>query len=89
MYAVDDTLAFGPVCDVGFGFQEALVVCKDQGFKKALFMAYGSFFGPVKGHFAMTGLTCNELMTGLPDCNWSSNEAYCHSKAGAGVVCKA
>jgi len=78
---------FGPVCDDGWGIEDAQVVCASLGFDRAQSEATtNSFFGNVPSDFSLDDVACTGSETGIEECTSITNE-NCGPTEGAGVRC--
>jgi deleted-in-malignant-brain-tumors protein 1 len=74
-----------PICDDGWGHNEAMVVCRQLGY------LYGSptdqsFFGDVSDNFAMDDVQCSGDEEYIWGC-FHVTEHNCENSEGAGVIC--
>jgi len=85
VFAVNREGYFGPVCDDGWGADEATVVCKQLGFNSGSARTE-STWGSVPSFFAMDEVNCIGNERALQDCSYSAKDD-CGSNEGAGVIC--
>ena len=80
---------WGTVCDDGWDYTEAWVVCRQLGFGYYSGLAYGSaYFGEGSKSILLHNVTCNRYESTLAICShaFGSSENCSHSK-DAGVIC--
>ena len=78
---------FGPVCDDGFDWNAANVVCKQLGFSGASAIHERSFYGFVNHIFSYDDISCESSETTLDECGHNNHE-NCGPNEGAGVQCE-
>ncbi|XP_078610727.1 scavenger receptor cysteine-rich domain-containing group B protein-like isoform X2 [Branchiostoma floridae x Branchiostoma japonicum] len=81
---------WGTVCDDGFGWQEARVICRELGFSDYQTYHHNALFGPGTGPIWMDGLNCNGYESSLQYCprnNWGQHDCGHHEDVS--VVCVA
>eukprot|EP00092_Neocalanus_flemingeri_P006029 GFUD01006497.1.p1 GENE.GFUD01006497.1~~GFUD01006497.1.p1 ORF type:complete len:1454 (-),score=172.81 GFUD01006497.1:158-4519(-) len=74
-----------PVCDEGWGVNEAAVTCRLLGFQHG-FAATNSKFGSIPNISFFGDVRCVGTEDSLFDCNYNSDT--CSEKRGAGVICQ-
>jgi len=80
---------WGTVCDEGWGYTEAWVVCRQLGFGSYSGTSVGSaYFGEGSGSILLHNVTCSGYESTLLSCNHGlgSSENCSHSQ-DAGVIC--
>lgn len=86
VYANNRNGYFGPVCDDGWGQNEANVVCRQLGYSYGN-LHTGSYYGTVStSDFAMDDVVCSGTEQYLQDCSYSTTD-NCDIYDGAGVYC--
>merc|ERR1719341_1034005 len=86
VYATNIYGYFGPVCDDGWGTNEANVVCRQLGFGSGIYKI-GSHYGTVStGDFAMDDVNCSGSENYLQNCSYQTTDD-CGTSEGAGVHC--
>ena len=90
VYAVNSQGVFGPVCDDGWGQDEAFIVCEQLGYVDGQYLC-GSAYGPVDDDFAMDDVFCHfhqDEWDGryLQECDYNLVD-NCGQNEGAGVYC--
>jgi len=76
-----------PVCDDGWGTEEALVVCRQLGYTAASY-TQGSAYGYVSDNFIMDDVVCRGSELYLLSCfSDGPNIENCGTGEGAGVIC--
>lgn len=79
---------WGTVCDDGWSFEDASVVCEEMGFVKAIFQANRAKFGQGTGPVWLSKMMCTGQEKTLLDCphsGWGENS--CDHSRDAGVSC--
>lgn len=78
------------VCDDGWDFRDATVVCRQLGYSRALSAERDATFGPGSGNIYMTEVSCHGNETNLEDCNFSRRRVnlFCLATNDAGVRCE-
>jgi len=85
VFAVNRNGSYGPVCDDGWDYREARVVCRQLGYNYGT--AYSSSrWGRVPDHMSMDDLNCNGQENYLQDCQHTTHDD-CSGSEGAGVWC--
>merc|ERR1719348_1442439 len=86
VYATNRNGYFGPVCDDGWGSDEARVVCKQLGYSEGT-ATTESYFGSVStATFSMDNVVCRGSESYLQDCVYYASH-YCAFSEAAGVKC--
>merc|ERR1719341_1203980 len=86
VYATNRFGYFGPVCDDGWGTNDANVVCRQLGFGSGIYKI-GSHYGTVStSDFAMDNVNCSGSENYLQDCPYTATDD-CGTSEGAGVHC--
>ena len=84
-------MVLGPVCDDNWDQLDALVVCRQLGYRHALptwDSWFGGVYGEVVGDFSMDEVNCNGNETRLEECFHNSRLSLkCERGHGAGVIC--
>ena len=75
-----------PVCDDGWGIDDAWVVCKQLGFPSVVSATSNSKFGQVPSSFRMDDVECTGEESSLLECP-HNRDHNCGSSEGAGVIC--
>jgi hypothetical protein len=77
-----------PVCDYGWGWNDAMVTCKSLGYNFTQNVVGNSHFGPVPDNFinGIGYVSCNGDEENLHDCTFNDN-VKCPTNRGAGVIC--
>ena len=77
----------GPVCDYGWGWKDAQVVCRSQGYNFTFKPVGNSHFGLVPDNFinVLGYVSCNGEESYLKDCSFGN--VKCPANRGAGVIC--
>ncbi|XP_019616108.1 PREDICTED: deleted in malignant brain tumors 1 protein-like [Branchiostoma belcheri] len=81
---------WGTVCDDGFGWQEARVICRELGFSDYSTYYYRAYYGQGSGPIWMDNLNCNGYESSLQYCThngWGSHNCYHYEDVS--VVCGA
>ncbi|XP_078695273.1 scavenger receptor cysteine-rich domain-containing protein DMBT1-like [Branchiostoma floridae x Branchiostoma belcheri] len=81
---------WGTVCDDGFGWQEARVICRELGFSDYSTYYYRAYYGQGSGPIWMDNLNCNGYESSLQYCThngWGSHNCYHYEDVS--VVCAA
>ena len=76
----------GPVCQYGWGREEAAVVCRQLGYPGVSLPTVHSQYGHVQTPYAMDNLNCTGGEGFLQECAYSTN-SFCNKYEAAGVVC--
>ena len=78
-----------PVCDDGWGWKEAKVICRNLGYNFTYKPVSKSQFGPVPNKFinGIGYISCNGKEESLQNCSFREN-VKCPTDRGAGVFCK-
>ena len=81
---------WGGICDDGFNFEEANVVCREAGFSlgaKEVFI--GSHFGKGSGHILLDELDCKGDENSILECKFDPwNITDCNDREWVGVSCR-
>ena len=85
LFVVNENNFYGPVCDDDWGYEEALVACRQLGFTSGI-ETTSSHFGPVPDQFAMDNVICSGYEATIQECQYSPSDD-CGSGEGAGVIC--
>ncbi|KAJ8027600.1 Deleted in malignant brain tumors 1 protein [Holothuria leucospilota] len=77
---------WGTVCDDSWGYNEAIVVCRQLGFPSALEATTNALFGEGHGKIHLNDVDCAGHEKSILQCPRSSNRKCVHAE-DAGVVC--
>ena len=81
---------WGTVCDDGWNFKEAQVVCRQLGFGPAITVRDNAFYGQGSGQIWIDELNCVGTELSIENCShngWGNHDCY-HTE-DAGVSCYA
>uniref|UniRef100_A0A673B8D7 SRCR domain-containing protein n=1 Tax=Sphaeramia orbicularis TaxID=375764 RepID=A0A673B8D7_9TELE len=85
MYAMGE---WGTVCDDGWGFEDAMVACRQMNCGNALSAKSGAFFGSGGGRILIDEIDCIGNETSLSDCRHRGLSIHdCRHTEDAGVIC--
>lgn len=79
---------WGTVCDDGWSYEDATVVCQQMGFLKAIYQAKRAMFGQGTGPVWLSKMECTGTEKSLLDCphpGWGQHS--CDHRRDAGVSC--
>ena len=80
--------AWGTVCDDGWDFKDANVVCRQLGFQRALTAVKAAAFGRGQGKISIKNVRCTGDESSLRHCGHSTFvRDNCTHSNDAGVVC--
>merc|ERR1711892_433748 len=85
LFVVNENNFYGPVCDDDWGYEEALVACRQLGFTDGR-ETTNSHYGPVPFEFAMDDVRCSGHESKIRECQHITNDD-CSDAEGAGVQC--
>ena len=85
VFATNRDGIFGPVCDDGWSYNQAVVVCRQLGYDDG-YSYLESHWGAVPDTFAMDSVSCSGDEQHLQDCSYETIE-NCDAGEGAGVRC--
>ncbi|PIK36252.1 hypothetical protein BSL78_26916 [Apostichopus japonicus] len=77
---------WGTICDDDWDYNDAIVFCRQLGFKDVDKVRKNAFFGEGNGQIFMDGIECDGTERAITDCPYISNHNCIHSE-DAGVVC--
>ncbi|XP_038054096.1 scavenger receptor cysteine-rich domain-containing group B protein-like [Patiria miniata] len=81
--------AWGAICDQGWDFKEAAIVCRQLGFLEAVEAKTGSVFGESELPIVMNRVSCKGTERKLADCPFvCTSPHHCNNSQEAGVICK-
>ena len=79
---------WGSVCDEGWDFNDARVVCRSQGLDDAIIATHNAAFGQGSGPIWLTNLQCSGNESNLLECpHGGSPDNQCSHSDDAGVIC--
>ena len=79
---------WGTVCDDGWTYEDARVVCRQLGYPDALQATGQAHFGGGSGQIWMDGVRCLGTESGLQDCRFNGWRYHdCIHEEDAGVIC--
>ncbi|KAJ8023312.1 Neurotrypsin [Holothuria leucospilota] len=79
---------WGTVCDDDWDMEDAMVVCRELGYQRALGSRERSFFGRGSGTIWMDNVVCTGDETSLADCTKNPTGVHnCDHSEDAGVIC--
>ena len=79
---------WGTVCDDGWNFNDAQVICRQLGFGPATTVRRNAFYGQGSGNVWLRNLNCNGTELTVDDCShngWRVQD--CSHRRDAGVQC--
>merc|ERR1712226_1063993 len=85
VFATNRDGIFGPVCDDGWSYNQAVVVCRQLGYDDG-YSYLESHWGAVPDTFAMDSVSCSGDEQHLQDCSYETTDD-CGTYEGAGVAC--
>ncbi|XP_071819335.1 uncharacterized protein [Apostichopus japonicus] len=77
---------WGTICDDNWDYNDAIVFCRQLGFKDVDKVRKDAFFGEGNGQIFMDGIECDGTERAITDCPYTSYHNCIHSE-DAGVVC--
>ena len=85
MYYNDE---WGTVCDNGWDFDDALVVCRQLGYGPPIVPRYRAHYGQGSGQIWLNRLNCNGNESAIGECSHAGWGIHgCEHKGDAGVEC--
>ena len=79
---------WGTVCDDGWDFYDAQVVCNELSYGRAIAAKHGAFYGKGDGKIWLDNVNCIGTESSIRKCShggWGNHN--CHHKKDAGVQC--
>ncbi|CAL1525863.1 unnamed protein product [Lymnaea stagnalis] len=79
---------WGSICETGFGFEEAMVVCRMLGFRNGGIAVLDRRYGEGNYNFLMTNINCNGSENTLSECSSDKTiTCFYKQKVEVGVEC--
>ncbi|XP_038060515.1 deleted in malignant brain tumors 1 protein-like [Patiria miniata] len=78
---------WGTVCDHSWDLRDAIVVCRQLGFKSATAAPGSAYFGQGSGDIVLDKVACDGTESSLQYCPWYGDTFSCLHDQDAGVVC--